>query len=127
MGHLPPDQVHEQLRGAAFLVMPSECYESFGMVIIEAFAHGIPVVASDLGAMAEIVDDGKTGLLFPSGRPRALAAVASRLVDDPDERRRMGVLARAEFEERYTLERGYERLIGIYEEVIAGERTEDAA
>jgi glycosyltransferase involved in cell wall biosynthesis len=127
LGYVSADEVHKQLAGAQFLVMPSECYESFGMVLIEAFAHGVPVIASDLGAMAEIVDNEKTGLLFPAGRARALAAAASSLAADAALRQRMGKAARAVYEERYTLERSYERLIEVYTEVTEGVRSVDAA
>jgi hypothetical protein len=66
--------------------------------LIEAFAHGVPVLASRLGSMAEIVEDGVTGLLFEPGDPRDLAAKATWLARHPEECRRMGLAARKAFE-----------------------------
>ncbi|NIV03355.1 glycosyltransferase, partial [Candidatus Saccharibacteria bacterium] len=67
LGRKNGKQVAEEMSQAGFLVMPSEWYETFGLTIIEAFALGLPVIASRLGAMAEIVEDGVTGLLFTPG------------------------------------------------------------
>ena len=61
--------VPQLMKAAKFLVFPSECYETFGLVAVEAFACGLPVIASRLGAVAEIVDEGRTGLLFRAGDP----------------------------------------------------------
>lgn len=61
------------MKGVRFLVFPSEWYETFGRVAIEAFACDVPVIASHLGAMAEIVEDGRTGLLFNPSDPQDLA------------------------------------------------------
>jgi glycosyltransferase involved in cell wall biosynthesis len=114
LGFLPAERVHRELAAAEFLVMPSQCYEGFGVVIIEAFAHGIPVLASNLGSMAELVEDGVTGLLFEPGDQSDLAAKATWLAEHPEERLRMGAAARRDFERKYTLERNYDQLMAIY-------------
>jgi glycosyltransferase involved in cell wall biosynthesis len=114
LGFVSADRLHGELAAAQFLVMPSECYEGFGVVIIEAFAHGTPVLASNLGSMAELVEDGVTGLLFDPGDQRDLAAKATWLAEHPQERQRMGAAARREFERKYTLERNYDQLMTIY-------------
>lgn len=119
LGFIPSQDVYQQLLHADFLVMPSQCYEGFGIVLIEAFAHGVPVLASRLGSMAEIVDEGVTGLLFEPGNPRDLAAKATWLAEHPEERRRMGRAARRVFEEKYTLDSNYAQLMRIYDEAIA--------
>jgi glycosyltransferase involved in cell wall biosynthesis len=118
LGFLPAERVHQELAAAQFLVMPSQCYEGFGVVIIEAFAHGVPVLASNLGSMAELVEDGVTGLLFAPGDQSDLAAKATWLTEHPEERRRMGEAARREFERKYNLESNYERLMAIYAEAL---------
>ena len=74
MGRVPPRDVLASMKGAQMLIFPSEWYEGLPMTLIEAFACGLPVVASRLGAMAELVDEGHTGLLFRTGDPEDLAA-----------------------------------------------------
>ena len=83
LGRRQPQEVLALLGKAACLVMPSIWYETFGRTIIEAYAKGTPVVASRLGAMAELVDDGRTGLLFEPGNPDDLALKIHALLDDP--------------------------------------------
>jgi len=121
-GGLAHDEALESIGRAAFLVLPSTCYETFGRTIIEAFACGRPVVASRLGAMAEVVEDGRTGLLFEPGNARDLAEKIRFILDHPAERERMGREARAEFERRYTTEADYPRLMAIYEKAIENAR-----
>jgi glycosyltransferase involved in cell wall biosynthesis len=114
-------------QGAAVLVWPSEgLYESFGLVAIEAFACGIPVIASNLGAMAEVVRDRVTGMHFTSGDAPDLAAKVEWAWGHRGEIRAMGDAARIEYESRYTPERNYKLLIDIYEEAIEA-RTQVAA
>src|SRR5690606_19107791 len=64
LGHISRPEMLEQMRGARALVFPSQWYENFPVTLVEAFACGLPVIASRLGAMAEIVNDGRTGLHF---------------------------------------------------------------
>ena len=118
LGQLSGQQVSAEMGRASFLVMPSEWYEGFPMVLVEAFAHGLPVVASRLGSMAEIVEDGITGLHFEPGNPHDLARKVQWLHDHPEECRQMGENARRDYEAKYTPERNYEMLMRIYEEVI---------
>ena len=92
---------------AAFVVVPSRVYETFGRVAVEAFACGTPVIASRLGALAEIVADGRTGLHFTPGDAADLAAKVAWAWAHPEEMAAMGRRARAEYEARYTPERNY--------------------
>ena len=117
-GFLPHAEGVQCLQNARFMVMPSIWYESFPLTIREAFACGKPVVASRLGAMAAIIEDGKTGLLFEPGEPDDLAAKVRQLMENEDAVIKMGKAARAEFEAKYTAERNYEMLMGIYEIAI---------
>lgn len=108
------------LQGARFLVWPSEgYYEAFGLVAVEAFACGTPVIASGVGVMAEIVEDNRTGLHFAPGDPRDLAAKVEWAWTHPQEMRAMGGAARAEYETKYTAECNYQQLMGIYQRAIA--------
>ncbi len=97
----------------------SEWYETFGRVAAEAFATGTPVVAANIGAVAELVDHGRTGLLFRPGDPEDLAARVGWALSHPAELRRMREEARVEFEAKYTAERNYLALMEIYGAALA--------
>jgi glycosyltransferase involved in cell wall biosynthesis len=122
-GYLRRDAVLAALKQSLVLVWPSEGhYETFGLVAVEAFACGVPVVASRAGAMAEMVEDGRTGLLFIPGDPDDLAAKIRWAVENPEAMTRMGENARRKYESRYTAEKNYEMLLAIYERVIGTTR-----
>jgi glycosyltransferase involved in cell wall biosynthesis len=107
------------VKAASFLVWPSEgYYETFGLVAIEAFACGVPVIASRLGVMQDIVHDGRTGLHFVPGDADDLARKVEWAWAHPDEMRAMGRNARAEYEAKYTAERNYKMLIDVYQQAI---------
>ena len=88
------------------------------MVLVEAFSLGLPVVASRLGAMAEIVEDGITGLHFEAGNAKDLVHKVKWMQEHPAERHQMGRNARKAYEEKYTPERNYKILMNIYQEAI---------
>jgi glycosyltransferase involved in cell wall biosynthesis len=104
---------------AACLVMPSVWYETFGRTIIEAFARGTPAVASRIGALAELVEAGRTGLLFSPGDAADLAARVRQLLAEPAALPRMRFAARQEYQEHYTADLNYRQLIAIYERAVA--------
>ena len=118
LGRRKRTQIFEEMSRAAFLVMPSEWYETFGLTIIEAFSQSLPVIASRLGAMAELVEDGVTGLHFTPGDAEDLARKVRWANEHPEEMRRMGRNARLIYEEKYTSEVNYLQLMAIYEEAI---------
>jgi glycosyltransferase involved in cell wall biosynthesis len=116
--YLSRKECFDLIKGARFLVWPSEgYYESFGLVAIEAFACGIPVIASRIGVMTEIVEDYKTGLHFTPGDPNDLASKVSWAWSHPREMEAMGRAARAEYEAKYTAESNYQLLMEIYRRV----------
>jgi glycosyltransferase involved in cell wall biosynthesis len=117
MGARTKDEVLALMRDAAFLVVPSVCYENFPMAIVEAFATGLPVMASGHGAMAEIIADEENGRLFRPGDPDDLAAVLEWAVSHPREMAGIGRTARRAFELKYTAESNHEALMAIYERV----------
>jgi len=117
-GRLPRKESLRILQGAKVLILPSTCYENCPMTIAEAYACGTPVVASRLGAMHEIVQDGRTGLHFTAGDAGDLARKVEWAWAHPDEMLEMGRNARAEYEAKYTAERNYKMLRDIYQQVI---------
>jgi glycosyltransferase involved in cell wall biosynthesis len=119
IGHRPIAEVLDLLGAARLLVMPSIWYETFGRTIIEAYAKGTPVVASRLGAMAELVAEPHSGLLFEPRDPRDLALKVSSLWNDAPTLARMRLAARQQFENHYTADTNYRQLLSIYGEARA--------
>ena len=101
-----------RMRRAADLVMPSLSYEAAPRPLVEAFAHGLPVIASRLGALAELVEAGRNGLLFEPGSARDLARRLAWAEAFPEKMRQMGLCARADYEARFGAEWGWQKLYG---------------
>ena len=118
LGSLPGETVRQEMNRAAALVVPSIWYENFPRTIVEAFATGLPVIASRIGALADIVRDGETGLLFEPGNPRDLADKAVWALAHPEQMAAMGRNARAQYEAEFSAEVNYRRLMGIYDGVL---------
>lgn len=116
-GVQPPDVCLRMMREAAAVVVPSVCPETFGLTVIEAYASGTPVVASCVGSLAELVDDGLTGRTVPVGDPAALADALADLAGEPVRAGAMGRAARARYEARFTPEANLSELRSIYERV----------
>lgn len=127
LGRLEKSEIFLAMKDAAFLVVPSEWPEPFGLVAIEAFATGLPVIASRTGALPEIVRHGSTGLLVDPGDPLALANAVRWACRNPAELARMGRAARAEYRARYTPEANYRMLWRIYEDALRAPRAHAAA
>lgn len=118
LGHKTSAEVYALMGQAAFLVFPSEWYETFGRVAIEAFAKGTPVLAAEIGGIEEIVDDTRTGLHFRPGDPEDLACKVEWMLAHPRQLARMRKEARAEYEAKYTAERNHQILMEIYERAM---------
>jgi glycosyltransferase involved in cell wall biosynthesis len=108
------EQVYDLVGAAACLVLPSQCYENAPRVVVEAFAKGTPVIASRLGAMADIVQDGCNGLHVAPGDPEDLAAKVRGLFSDSSALKRMRRSARESFDQKYTADANHELLMDIY-------------
>jgi glycosyltransferase involved in cell wall biosynthesis len=119
LGQIAPQAIASLMRGARFLVLPSLTYENFPLTVAEAFACGVPVIASRLGSLAEIVTDGLNGLHFSPGDPEDLAAKVGWAWKNPRELSAMGRAGRHEFEEKCTPAANYKRLMQIYSQAIA--------
>ena len=117
-GLMPRDKTLEAIRRATFLVFSSEWYENFPVTIGEAFACGTPVICSRLGAMEEIVDDGRTGLHFTVGDAADLADKVQDAWGNRERTRQMAKEARHEYESKYTAEKNYPQLMAIYQHTI---------
>jgi len=114
LGQLPRKRVQAEMGDAVALIMPSIWYEGFGLTIIEAFAKGTPVIASDLGAMASLVSPGISGYLFEAGNEHQLATRIRNYNSLPN--LRSG--ARQAYEDRFTPEINYRLMMDIYASVI---------
>jgi glycosyltransferase involved in cell wall biosynthesis len=118
LGRVPGADLLDEMKRARFLVFPSEWYEGLPLTIAEAFACGVPVVASRIGSMIELVEDGRTGLHFTPGDAADLAAKVEWAWTHPKEMEEMGRAVRREYETKYTPEINYARLMEIYERAI---------
>jgi len=103
--------------------------EAFPRSVLEAMRAGLAVVASDVGGVAEALDNGRNGILVPRGDAQALAKALGALIKDADQRRRLGTAARLDYEARFRLEAMVERTAGIYDSVLrhaTGEQQPDS-
>jgi glycosyltransferase involved in cell wall biosynthesis len=117
MGRQSQDQLQALMKNAQVLIFPSVWYETFGLVVIEAYAAGVPVIASNLGTMSLLIDPGRTGLLFRAGDPQDLQERIEWILSHPLEVKKMRQEARREFESKYTATQNYQQLMEIYETV----------
>jgi len=106
-GALPHDAVAAHFRSATLLLMPAVTdwkgeQEGFGMVLVEAMASDLPIVATRSGGIPDVVTEGETGLLVPERDAAALAAAAARLLDAPVLAAGMAAAARADLDRRFT-------------------------
>jgi glycosyltransferase involved in cell wall biosynthesis len=115
LGRVSPARVLELMQNASLLVVPSECYEGFPRVIVEAFATGAAVVAADIGGLGELVCEGTGGLKFRSGSADELAAAVMRSWHASELRARQRDVNRRRFETEYSPNAGFESLRHIYE------------
>jgi glycosyltransferase involved in cell wall biosynthesis len=114
LGPCTNERVLALMKDAWVLLFPSLYYENFPIVIAEAYAAGLPIIASNVGSMSLLIDHGRTGLHVRPNDPADLAAKLLWLWAHPQERTRMSAEARVEFEQKYTAKRNYETLMEIY-------------
>ena len=126
-GMLNRTQVLEAISNAGLLIVPSEWYEGFPMVVAESFACGTPVLASRIGSLEELVEEGVTGGKFVAADSAGIASAVRRTLSDLGKLRRMRVNARAYFDAHLTEQQNYEELTKIYAGVIEQARRPAAA
>jgi glycosyltransferase involved in cell wall biosynthesis len=117
-GPLDAAGVAEEMSRAAFLVVPSIWYEMLPMVIIEAFAAGLPVLGSRIGGLAETIGDDVNGRHFAAGDVADMARVVRDTASDPAALERMGTAARSTYEARYSAAAVYRAQMAGYERVL---------
>jgi glycosyltransferase involved in cell wall biosynthesis len=119
---MPHEEVPDWMGEARFIVFPSELYETFSRVIVEAFAKGTPVIASNIGSTKELVEDSCNGLLFETGDSADLAREVQWAWNHPKEMADMGGQARKDYETKYSVKENYEKLMEIYQQAIENNR-----
>lgn len=115
MGYCARDAAIRVVSDAAFQIVPSEWYEGFPMVIVEAYACGTPIIASRIGSLDEIVEDGQTGMKFRPGDVEDLIEKVETVWFNPALQIVMRQIARQKFDERFSDEKNYESLMAIYQ------------
>lgn len=117
LGRLPPPEVYAQIRQAGFLVLPSTCYENFPKTIVEAYAHGTPVIASGHGSLSELVASGINGFTFRAGDAADLATTIAQFPESDAERIRLRRQARETYMKHFTAEENWRQLRNIYQSI----------
>ncbi|MFH1171540.1 MAG: glycosyltransferase family 4 protein [bacterium] len=121
LGNQSGDALNGLYDGARCVVVPSRCYENFPLAILEAYAHGKPVVAADHGGMRELVEEGATGYRFSPGSVDGLRAALSRLMNDQAEAQRIGGNAH-NYVAQFSRDQFYSQLMNVYASVLAPHR-----
>lgn len=119
-GLYDPDRCRRAIARSVAVVAPSMSLETFGLVVAEAMAAGVPAVAAGHGAFVELVEEGVTGLLHRPGDAASLASCLRRITAEPDRNREMGRAARRRYEQGFSPAVGLERLVDEYRAAIAG-------
>ncbi|MCI3899912.1 glycosyltransferase [Streptomyces spectabilis] len=120
VGLQDPEECRKAVARSVAVVAPSMAMETFGLVVAEAMAAGVPAVAAAHGAFVELVEDGVTGLLHRPGDPASLASHLRRIATDPARNKEMGQAARRRYEQNFSPVVGLERLVEGYRTAIAG-------
>ncbi len=113
-GHVGGKVLDYMIASSRFTVLPSRAYETLGKTILESYAWGRPVIASDLGSRRELVDQGETGLLYPPGNVEQLGKAISFLAERPELAAQMGVAGRGFVEAQHAPEAHYRALMCLY-------------
>ena len=110
-------RLEQLIASSRFTVLPSRAYETLGKSILESYAWGRAVVASDLGSRRELVREGETGILFPPGNVEQLVAAISFLAEQPEVAANMGAEGREVVRKRHAPEEHYRKMLRLYEEL----------
>ncbi len=119
-GHRSGAELEWMIAGSRFTVLPTHAYETLGKTILESYAAGRAVVATDLGSRRELVHPGKTGLLYKTGDVEQLTTAIRFLISQPQTAEKMGRAGWELVQQRHTARAHYEALSGLYERLVAG-------
>ena len=125
LGRVAGPQLNRLISSCRFTVLPSRAYETLGKTILESYAWGRAVVASDMGSRRELVRDGETGVLFPAGDVEQLARAISFLVERPEVASTMGAAGRALANQQHSPESHYAELASLYQQLAPGSEKND--
>jgi glycosyltransferase involved in cell wall biosynthesis len=117
LGFKQGSELRDLIHGSICTIAPSEWYETFGLTLVESFAHGRPVVASRIGGMTEVVTDEVDGFLVPPGDATALRKRLLWMATHPQQALEMGRRGRAKVEDQFSPERHYEKIMAVYKKV----------
>jgi glycosyltransferase involved in cell wall biosynthesis len=118
LGYVKQEQYESNMRGAKCLIIPSQCYENFPRIVVECFARGIPVVASNIGSLKELVVDNYCGMRFEPSDFGQLAGIIRQLFAQQSLAQEMGKNARDLYEGKYGGPTNYKKLMDIYQKAI---------
>ena len=119
VGHLTNNELETFFRQAAIVIVPSLAHETFGLAAAEAMGFGLPVIASNVGGLPEVVQDNHTGLLFEPGNVAELSTKIRQLMGDPKLRKQMGENGRAHCMNKFSSEHHYSKLLNIYSSLLS--------
>ena len=119
VGYRKGDELKELIRDASFVVVPSEWYENNPMTIIEAYSAGIPVIGAHIGGIPEIIDEGRTGYLFPSGDIQGLKEAITKAESLSEENySEMSQAARKFAAENFSEKHSYTKIMDLYNSIL---------
>lgn len=118
LGQVPPVRAQEQIASGRLLILPSQCFEGFPMVLVEAFAFGTPVAVSNIGPLPSIVVNDVTGVVFEANHPGSLLSQVKNVFGNPTKLEGLAAEARVAFERLYTEDENYKLLLKIYDRAI---------
>lgn len=120
LGYVDREDLIPLIQGSMFVVVPSVCYENLPYNVLESLALGKAVIGSDIGGIPEMVEEGRTGCLFPPHEAAALAGKMAMLAGDAALRERLGKNARSRVDGEFSADIHYDKLIALYEGVLRG-------
>jgi glycosyltransferase involved in cell wall biosynthesis len=125
LGYKSGKKLEEEYKNCIATILPCKWFETFGLTILESFCFGKPVIASNIGGIPEIIDDGKNGFLIEPGNVKELAKVIEFLHQNPQKVIELGMNGRKKTEEKFNSEVHYKRLVEIYRKVKKGNKNEN--